>query len=51
MLESLKRQVLNHRASAAVLVDWCTLVENHAALRLIGYLGKLTQKLVRGLTP
>ena len=32
------------------VADLCNFVENHAALRLTGYLGNFTPKLVSGLT-
>ena len=49
MLESLKKRVLDHRASVSVSADLCNLEENHAILRLTGYLGDSAQKLVIGL--
>jgi len=49
MLESLKREALNHRASVSVSADLCHFAENYTIPRLIDSLGNFTQKLVSGL--
>ena len=49
MSESLKRQVLSHRAVVSAIADLCILAEDRAFLRLTGCLGNFAQKLVSGL--
>jgi len=46
MLETLKRQVLDHRASVSASTDLCNLTEDDAILRLTGYLGNSTKNLL-----